>query len=401
MQSSQQPRAGRRVVSSCLAAVAGLLVAGCGTGNGGGSSSGGPPAGSSTGGPGASPGKAPTACSVGNDLAISSGEATAPAIAFGGDHFAVAWTDRSHDQGDVILTVLDREGGAAHEEPIARGAGTSVTPSVAALPGGGFLVAWEEMGGGGGTVRAVRVAEDGTRRGSPFAVSHTVSPEAHPDVAATSSGGAVAWTEATGASIGTVVNDAVEGTVTLPGAAQVALAGAGDKLGALWSAGSQIGFARLTTPLRAEQVAHPALFRSATGRANLPRLTAADGGAFFATWEDTRAGNGNESVRLTRISKEGTPGAELEISPAGGSANYPDVAWLGSAAAVVYYQFRDGPPAIYLSLVSPDLRRIGDELKVSGHGAARFPRAAWGDGTLGVAYAQRSGPVHLALVSCK
>jgi hypothetical protein len=393
MESSQQPRARRRVVSSCLAAVAGVLAA-CAPGGAPG------PTGGETG-PDTHPGKTPTACNVESDVALSPGEATSPAIAFGGDHFAVAWTDRSHDEGDIVLTVVDRDGHAVHEEPVARGAGTSLSPAVAALPGGGFLVVWEEMGGGGGNVRAVRVAEDGTPHGAPFAVSRTVSPEAHPDVAATSTGAHVAWTEATGAEIGTVVNDAVEGTISIPGAAQVALAGSGKEVGALWSAGSQIGFAKLSAPLRGADAAHPALFRSATGRANLPRLAAVSGGAFLAAWEDTRAGTGNESVRVTRLAPDGTPGEELELSPAGGSANYPDVAWMGSTAAVVYYQYRDGPPAIYLSLVTPDLHRSGEELKVSGHAGARFPRVAWGDGTLAVTYAQRSGPVRLALVTCK
>lgn len=397
MESSQQLRTGRRVVSSCLAAVVGMLAAGCGTGN----APPGPAAGSTgAGGPATSPGKTPTACSVSDDLAISPGEATAPAIAFGGAHFAVAWTDRAHE-GHLVLTVIDRDGHRIHEEPITRGAGSSTSPSVTHLPGGGFLVTWVEMGGGGGTVRGLRVAEDGTSRGSPFAVSRTVSPEAHPDVTAMASGAAVAWTEAAGASIGMVVNDAVEGAISIPGAAQVALASSGGALGALWSSGSQMGFAHLALPLRASEAAHPALFRSATGKANLPRLAATDSGAFIAAWEDNRAGDGNESVRAVRLGPDGTPGEELELSPAGTSANYPDVAWMGSAAAVVYYQFRDGPPAIYLSLLTPDLRRIGEDLRVSAHAGARFPRAAWGDGMLGVTYAQRSGPVRLALVTCK
>jgi hypothetical protein len=80
----------------------------------------------------------------------------------------------------------------------------------------------------------------------------------------------------------------------------------------------------------------------------------------------------------------------------------PDVAFVGDRAAVVYYQFRDGPPVVYLSLIEPGRGRVGEELRISGRGGARFPRiASAGGGTLGVTYAQRGGPVRLATITCK
>ena len=70
----------------------------------------------------------------------------------------------------------------------------------------------------------------------------------------------------------------------------------------------------------------------------------------------------------------------------------------------MYYQFRDGPPAIYLSLVTKDLTASGQDLKVSGDGvAARYPRfARTGDpsGTLGIVYVEKDGPIRAALVTC-
>jgi hypothetical protein len=86
------------------------------------------------------------------------------------------------------------------------------------------------------------------------------------------------------------------------------------------------------------------------------------------------------------------------------SANYPDVAWTGTHDAVVYYQFRDGPPAIYLSLVAPDLATDGQDLKVSGDGlSARYPRIVrTGDpnGTIGIVYAEKDGQIRASLVTC-
>ena len=87
------------------------------------------------------------------------------------------------------------------------------------------------------------------------------------------------------------------------------------------------------------------------------------------------------------------------------SANFPDVAWTGSHDVVVYYQFRDGPPAIYLSLVTKDLAAAASQdLKISGDGmAARYPRLArTGDpeGTIGVVYVEKDGPIRAALITC-
>jgi len=76
--------------------------------------------------------------------------------------------------------------------------------------------------------------------------------------------------------------------------------------------------------------------------------------------------------------------------------------FLGATAAVVYYQFRDGPPAVFLSLIDPQSGQPGNEVRVSGHPAAHYPRVAAGEGDdLGVAYAQRGGPVRLALLACR
>jgi hypothetical protein len=75
------------------------------------------------------------------------------------------------------------------------------------------------------------------------------------------------------------------------------------------------------------------------------------------------------------------------------------VAALGGYAAVVYYLFREGPSVVYLSLFGLDLRRAGDDLRISGK-HARYPRVAATDGALGVVYAQAQGPAHLAILSC-
>jgi hypothetical protein len=386
-------RGGRSAVAWFLVAGAAL---GCSSGNPGGET-GGNPGGEPGGNPGttiAPPATPVSQCSVTSNTAISSDEASSPAVAYGGGHFAVVSSSGAHG-GAVVLAIVDMDGRTLHQQTLSTGNGTST--AVAALPGGGYLVAWEERTGTGGTVLAVRVGADGIPAGNPITVATSASAEAHPDVAAGRGGALITWTEASGGYVAEVTHDAIANKTALPGAAQTAVV-AGSKGAAVWSAGPQIGFRTIAMPGAA--AAPPVMFRSAPGRANLPRAAAGPDG-YGVVWEDTRGGSDNEAVYFARIGADGRTSPEVAISPGGGSADYPDVAFVGDRAAVTYYQFRDGPPAVYLRLVDENGARVGEELQVSGHGGARFPRIAWaGGGNLGIAYAQRGGPVRLAIVDC-
>lgn len=354
----------------------------------------------------AEPPKTPVSqCEVAHDVALGEGEATSPAIAYDGGRFAVAWTDLTRGAGDIVLTLVDERGEKHGEQRLAGTAAAEITPAIATLPGGGWLVAWEELGAGGGSVRAVRVDPSGKPAGAPLTLATGVSPEAHPAVAATKKGGLVAWTEAASAVVAEVERDTVGEKLPIAGAVQLAVTGAGDGAAAVWSAGQRLGFMRLGAPLSggARQSKEATLFRDAAGRANLPRVAAGPNGDFATVWEDARGGPENESVLFAHIGEDGRADRELTVSPGGGSANFPDVTWLGERAAIAYYQYRDGPSSVYLALVDPRTGVAGKELRVSGNKkGARFPRIAWGGaGTLGVTYAERTGPTHLAIVTCE
>jgi hypothetical protein len=166
----------------------------------------------------------------------------------------------------------------------------------------------------------------------------------------------------------------------------------------VWTAGNKLGFARLSSPIHGVDAV---IFRDAPGVANVPRMAAANGGGYWITWEDSRGGQNDEAIYLAHADASGKVGRELRVTGTEGSADYPDVASMGENAAVVYYQFRDGPPAVYLSLIGPDMNRIGEPLRISGHGGARFPRVAASGGALAVTYAQRGGPARVAVVVCR
>ena len=384
-----------RPTRACFLAL-GVAVVACG-GGGGGSKAG--AEGGAPGGEGAGPGpgtSAVPACSVAGDALLAAGGGASPAIAFGGGRFAVAWCDTAG--GGVHLATVDDQGKQLGDQIVSMGSAPAQQASVAALPDGGFLVAWQELGAGaGGTVRARRVGADGTPRGAAFLVKATADADARPDLAANAGGAAVAWAETGSVRLGDVTGATLAHEQTIDRAGDPALTAAKNGFGLAFTSGPRLGFAALSTPIGDVT---PAFFRSAPGVANVPRIAAGPDGAFALVWEDQRAGAGNEAIYMVHVGEGGQPSDEARVSSDAGSADYPDVTFVGRYAAVVYYQYRDGPPAIYMTLVGPDWQRAGDDLKVSDKGA-RFPRIAGGGGTLGIAYADRGGPVQVSVVACR
>ena len=325
------------------------------------------------------------ACAVTSDVALGTEEASSPVIAFGAGHYAAAWTEQGTE---LHVSVFDAGGQPAGTTVIP--ADHPVEPAVTAQAGGFLVVA-----GAGGRARR---SHPGRRRAGRRLRSR--SPRRRAGTLGQHGRCRRRRRGRLGRRLGRHRRRAERGPRRrrnrAPGR-QPSLAAAAGGLGLAFTTGSQVGFARLSLPLRA---ASPVTFRDAPGKANLPRVSAAGDGSFFVVWEDGRGGDGNEAVYLTRVGKDGKPSGEVAVAGDGGSADYPRASLaLGAYAAVVYYQFRDGPSEVYLALVGPDLRKAGPDLRISGK-EARFPRAAAGDGGLGVVYALNGGPARLARVTC-
>jgi hypothetical protein len=396
---------------ACFLAL-GLAIVACGGGSRKTGTDGGAPGGEGSGpgtgtrpepgtkpGRGTKPGTAtvPT-CSIAGETVLAAGGASSPSIAFAGGHFAVAWTDIATGGGDAHLAIVGQDGKDLDDRILS--AGASQQASVTALPDGGFLAAWQELGArAGGTVRAQRTSADGTPRGAAFTVKATADADARPDLAANAGGVAVAWEETGTVHVGDLTGATLADEQTLGGAGDPALGAPGGAhgFGLVLTSGARLGFAALSTPIGDVT---PTFFRSAPGVANVPRIAAGPDGSYAIAWEDLRGGAGNEAIYMVRVGGDGKISDETPVSSDAGSADYPDVTFVGPYAAVVYYQYRDGPPAIYLTFVGPDLQRAGDDLKVSDKGA-RFPRIAGGDGVLGIAYADRGGPLQISVIDCR
>jgi hypothetical protein len=321
------------------------------------------------------------------DAEIGAEEATSPAVAYAGGQFAAVWTEGS----GVHVALVDAKGAVTGARSVA-GSGAA-EPSVAALPGGGYLVVWREAN----LVRGERLAADGSASGAAFTLATTSGGDPKPAAIGGAGGAVVAWADGGGLTAGQLEGTMLSHRATIAGASDPDLAAGGNGVALVFSTGAKLGHARFTLPVRDLE---PTLFRDAPGKANVPRASLTADGSLYVTWEDDRGGDGNETVYLTRLAPDGKPAGEVVVPGDAGSANYPDVTTVGGRAAVAYYQFRDGPPAVYVSFFGPDLKRSGDELRVSGKKPARYARIAAGNGALGVAYALRNGPAHLAVVTC-
>jgi hypothetical protein len=123
--------------------------------------------------------------------------------------FAVVWQDSSGTLGDssgtsIKLQLFDHDGAAKGSEVLvnAKTAGDQTVPAVAALSGGGLVVAWEDRSGGlsdinGSCIAAQIFRADGTRVGTEFLVNaETGADQLAPSVTGLGGGGfIVSWTD--------------------------------------------------------------------------------------------------------------------------------------------------------------------------------------------------------------
>jgi hypothetical protein len=185
------------------------------------------------------------------------------------------------------------------------------------------------------------------------------------------------------------------------------LAGDGSTLGAIWSDQRtgvlDIHFVALDAMLTPS---HESVLRDATGDAQLGRLIQITSG-YLAAWEDTRSNNTNEIYSAITDANGARQVEQLVEEPNTGDANWPNMAWNGTAAGIVYYQFRGGAPQIFISFVDATGARVGggSDLRVSmSTGSARFPDVKWTGSEFGVAWVDSRDTVrqiYFAQVTCQ
>jgi hypothetical protein len=333
-------------------------------------------------------------------LAFGAGS-TSFAFAWDRDHYVVVYDEPSTGDGDVFVAKMSSDG-----QLLGAPVDIEPTPATSELPAllhmsDGWLVAWEE-GSAGKSVFVHALDANAAPRGMGASVASTQSIQARP-VLATAPGGhvAVAWMDADGNAGGTqvaLVDPHSLATIQQqridPSAADgwPWLAGDDHGLGLVWCDGDGTNYDVKFESLDPAQLT-PSNEFSLRGHARnggvLPRMIST-GRGFLAAWEDTRNPDFNQ-IFAAGVGDDGTrsPAGVVE-QPNTGDANWPGLAWAGNAAAVVYYQWRDSRPQIFLTLVDAKGARIPNsaDLRVSngGSGWSKFPGVVWTGSDLGVMY---------------
>lgn len=243
---------------------------------------------------------------AGIQISVAAGVQQAPALAYDGTRYLVAWQDaRSGSSDDIYATRVSAAGAVLDGTGVSVSAGTAdeLTPAVAA-GGGSFFVVWSDARATAGDIYAARVSSTGVLTDTAgVAISAESGAQTEPAVAFDGTNFLVAW------------EDARTGTSDIY-ATRVSTAGA---------------------PLDGSGLAI-----SAVAEAQSAPAVAFDGTTFFVAWQDYRGGT-DWDLYGTRVTTMGAllDGASgWEISAAATDEQAPSVATNGAGLGMILY---DGP----------------------------------------------------------
>jgi hypothetical protein len=365
------------------------------------------------------PSSLPSACArIGDEkkLAVGAG-AQAFAFVWDTDHYVLVYSDPSMGAGDIYVSRMAIDG-----TPMGGPVAVAATPAKSDLPNlirtqSGYVVVWQE-GTAGQAVVAHALGPDGAPVGDLKALAATQSNQSRPVVSHAPGGQlAVTWMDSINGKSGVQVALADASLAHVVGPQRIAatdvdgwpwVAGDDQKLALVWSdktAGPyDVRFAAVDTSTLAANA--PTSLRGVAARDGLlPRMVRTKSG-FIAAWEDMR-GSDNE-IYMALVDDAGNRlGGGLVEEPNTGDANWPNIAWAGADAAIVYYQWRGSRPQVFMSFIDATGMRVAGlhDLQVSrgSDGWSKYPDIAWTGQEFGVIYVDdRDGKPSLWLqrVSC-
>lgn len=361
----------------------------------------------------------PSACArSGNDFKIVTGSGGTDTFAWlwDGDHYIIAYSDRSTGAGDIYTMLLKADG-----TPLAAPQVVESTPAASDLPTmvktqNGFIVVWQE-GSAGKSAYAHAIDSHGTPVGQGLSIGATASNESRPVISPAPGGFAVAYMDNP---VGepSVQVAFIDGNMKLTGPTRLAssagfpwVAGDDKNVAMIWSdrrsgQAFDIHFAKLDTNKLAPEGEVP-LRSGVPNDALLGRMIHTSFG-FMSAWEDLRGDDNQIYMALTDSDGKQIYNGLVE-EPNTGDSNWPNIAWTGSAAGLVYYQWRGDDPQIFISFIDGAGKRVGGlhDLAVSMNpkgSMARFPDVQWTGSEFGVAWIDtREGrpELYFAHVTCK
>jgi hypothetical protein len=364
----------------------------------------------------------PSACAVvGGEVKVTQGaDAQTFALAWDKDHYVVIYADSSAGSPGIYGLRLDANGmPQAGAVAIAQTSTPSQLPTIA-ITSSGYFVAWEE-GSSTKTVHAQMLGADLHPTGAESVLAQTSSTQARPIAKTIGNGTALAWMDQAGTS--EALNVAlVDSSMKMTTPNRVAMS---DSAGYPWLAGDSASLALLWSDKTGGPYDihfSPLDMNSLTATANVTVRTGPAGDAllgrmiktsfgFLAAWEDQTLPD-KTHVYMSLLGPDGTKIADgLVEEDVDGNANWPNMAWNGSAAAIVYYEWRTGThtPQIYMSFVDGTGKRVGGlhDLKVSaspGNNQAKLPDVVWSGTDFGVVWTDtRDGghSLYFARVDCQ
>ena len=336
------------------------------------------------------------------------------------DHYVLAAQLDDAAGGDISVTKLGPDGASLSPLTV-----VEATPDPSTLPrlvktATGYVVVWEEGPATAKSVRAHALDANAAPVGVGVGVVQPAAMEVRPAPAIGPAGLTVAWMDVLGGvpSVRVGVLDATLhlrsdipiqrlGTTTAE-ASYPWLAGSASTLGVIWSdarTGTRaIRFANLDSALA---ISNDTLIRSSTANAQLGRMIQTTLG-FMAAWEEITPNQDNE-IHMAITTSSGAVSAQgLVEEPGSGDANWPHIAWNGTQAGVVYYQYRRTFVQVFISFVDQTGARVGNatDLQVSNTpaGRARFPDVQWDGSSFGVMWSDsRDGTsqLYFARVICQ
>ena len=316
------------------------------------------------------------------------------------DHYVVAYTDPRTGSGDIYVAKLAVDGSLMGSPVVVES-----TPAKSDLPdlaktSTGYLVVWQE-GTAGQAVVAQALGPDATPVGASIPIASTQSSQSRPVLSHAPGGGlAVAWMDSFQGKGGVQVA-MLDPSGKMLGPQRVSpsdvdgwpwVAGDDKTLGLVWSDDASGNYDIHFSPLDPTSLATStgaSLRGKATGNALLPRMAKTSFG-FLAAWEDMRSTDGNQ-IYMALVDETGARrGGGLVEEPGTGDSNWPNIAWTGREAAIVYYQWRGGGPQIFMTFIDATGARVGGkpDLQVSNGatGGSRYPDVEWTGKEFGVIY---------------
>ena len=296
---------------------------------------------------------------MGTDLQVTSDSAYSrnASLVWTGEEYGVAWHDGRDGASEIYFARIDSSG-------VKLGSDVRVTTDPAnsyeaslVWTGSEYGVAWNDTRDGDSEIYFARLDASGNRIGSDLRITWYAGTSDEPSLVWTGSEYGIAWHDSRGGqteiyfarldSLGNKLGTDVQVTTSV--SQDVSLVWSGAEYGVAWADNRNGLWETYFARLESDGSMIPGSEVRVTGgvTSEFPSLVWT-GAEYGLAWRDLR--EGAAEIYFTRISADGPEeGAELRISAAPDSSEFPSLAWTGSEYVAAWVDQRDGNREIYFT----------------------------------------------------